>query len=35
VLLRLYRFKDMEWVAAFADHGTVTRESIHVTWHGP
>src|SRR5690242_6557469 len=23
------------WVAAFADDGTVTHESILVTWHGP
>jgi len=34
VLLRLYRVKDMG-VVAFADDGTVTRESIRVAWHGP
>ena len=35
LLPRLHRFKDMGWVAAFADDGTVTHESIRVTWHGP
>ena len=34
VLPRLHRFKDMGWVAALADDGTVTHESIGVTWHG-
>ena len=33
MLPRLHRFKDMGWVAAFADDGTVTHESIRVTWH--
>ena len=27
--------KTWGWVAAFADDGTVTHESIRVTWHGP
>jgi len=35
VLPRLRRFKDMGCVVAFADDGTVTHESIGVTWHGP
>jgi hypothetical protein len=35
VLLCLHRFKDMGWVTAFADDGTVTHESIRGTWHGP
>jgi len=36
VLPRLHRFKDMGgWVAAFADDGTVTHQSIGGTWHAP
>src|SRR5580704_12441064 len=27
--------KTWGWVAAFADDGTITNESIRVTWHGP
>ena len=35
VLPRLHASKTWGWVAAFADDGTVTHESIRVTWHGP
>jgi nucleoside-diphosphate-sugar epimerase len=35
VLPRLHRFKDTGMVAAFADDGTVTHQSIGGTWHAP
>jgi hypothetical protein len=35
VLRRPYRFKDVGMGRALADDGTVTHESVRVTWHGP